>query len=203
MLNENNWNGEGGKMQTQYLSRIPFPSWVTRGSLLFLNVFLLLWRVLGDGWVDGSGRCSASAPNIAQSFAYFPCLLSQTTAIIQWPTNSPFLCFLWHFYCRRLVGALHCSSNCFPGKLGKSNSWWVVTSWTPVLLSHAHKQPRQRHTPAFSNIPFLLLLHANTHSIVKSSHQMPVKLNGAHLCLIKLQLHTCILLPFNNSIYWF
>lgn len=96
-----------------------------------------------------SGRCYASAPNIAQSFAYFPCLLSQTTAIIQSPTNSLFLCFLWHFYCRRLVVSLHCSSNCFPGKLGKSNSWWVVTSWTPVLLSHAHKQPRQRHTPAF------------------------------------------------------
>lgn len=169
----------------------------------FFNVFLLLWRALGDGWVDGPGRCHASAPNTAQSFAYFPCLLSQTTAIIQSPTNSLLLCFLWHFYCRRLVVSLHCSSNCFPGKPGKSNSWWVVTSWTRLALTCWKTATSTAHTRIHSQTFFLLLLHANTHSIVKISHQMPVKLNGAHLCLIKPQLHTCTLLPFNNSVYWF
>lgn len=148
------------------------------------------------------GVTCVCAPNIAQSFAYFPCLLSQTTAIIQSPTNSHFLCFSWHFYCQWLVVSLHCSSNCFPGKLGKSNSWWNVTLWTPFLLSHAHKQPRQWSIPAFSSILLEFLLHTHIHSIVKISRQTPVKLNGAHPCLIKPPLPTCILLPFNNSLYW-
>lgn len=69
------------------------------------------------------------------------------------------------------------------------------------MLTNSHVNGTHPHS--FSNILFLLLLHANTHSIVKISHQIPVKLDGAHLCLIKPRLHTCILLPFNNSVYWF
>lgn len=185
----------GGCKHNIYLASPFLPE--SFGLLFLFDVFLLLWRALGDGWVDGSSRCYASAPNIAQSFAYFPRLLSQTTAIIQSPTNSLFLCFLcgisivggWWFLCIVLPTA----------SLG---NW---ESQTADELS-PRELPSRSHLLTNSHVNgthFLLLLHASTHSILKISHQMPVKLDGAHLCLIKPQLHTCILLPFNNSVYWF
>lgn len=139
-----------------------------------------------------------------QSFAYFPRLLSQTTAIIQSPTNSLSLCFLWPFYCQRLVvgGFSALFFKLLPWETGKVKQLMrchLVNS--RLALTCSQTATSTAHTPAFSSILFLLLLHTNARLIVRISHQMPVKLSGAHLCLTKPPIHTCIPSPFHNSIY--
>lgn len=89
-------------------------------------------------------------------------------AIIQSPTNSDGLFFSSCGISIVVVGVffslLYCSWNCFPGKLGKSNSWRDVTSWTLSLVSHTHKQPRWR-SDTHSSIPFFFpLAHTQTHN---------------------------------------
>lgn len=198
-----NCKGEGKKILTQYLSCVPFPP-----DSLFFNVFLLLWGALGDGWVEESSRWYVSATSTVQSLTHFPCLQSQAMAIIQSPTNSAVLFFflLRHFNCRWLVVfLLHCSWNCFPGKLGKSNSWRDVTSWTLSLVSHTHKQPRRRSDTHSPSHPFSFFLLAHTHKILRISHRLLVKLNGTQHCLNRpwaAASHMHWLLPFKAGDFW-
>lgn len=128
-----------------------------------------------------------SATCRVRSLTRFPWLQSQATAIIQSPTNSLF----WHVNCQWLVG---CFFSALFSKTASLGNWESQTAdkMSPrelSLVSHTHKQPRRRsdtHSP-FSSVLSLLLLHAHAHAhtILKISHQLPVKLSSTHLRLIK------------------
>lgn len=138
-------------MLTQYLSCVPFPP-----DSLFFYVFLLLWRVLGDGWVEESGRWHVPAPCTLQSLTHFPCLQSQATAIIQSPTNSHF--FFMAFQLSAVGGF---SSELFlkllpweTGKVKQLTRRHLVNS----LLGFTHSK-----TATSTNL-FTLCTHARTHT---------------------------------------
>lgn len=135
------------------------------GYFSFFNVFLLLWRALGDGWVDGSGRCYASAPNIAQSFAYFPCLLSQTTAIIQSPTNNLFLCFFVAFLLSAVGGFSALFFQLLPWETGKVKqlmSCHLVNSRLAPTCSQAATSTA--HTRIHSQTVSFCFFYTQTHT---------------------------------------